>query len=100
VAQAVLQSFTYSVSLALTLSFGTSLLTIAALGGSLAKKNKTKLTRLGRQRLLNTYISLLKREPRLLLLACVDLMKLVLGVMSLRCAPYLTLWFFVIIADG
>jgi len=101
---AMLGSFTYSVSLALTLLFGTSLFTLVALGSTQGKKHKFKLHDIKKsakvRQLLITYIRFLKREPRLLILAFLDLFKLILSIASLQQAPNLTMWFFIILADG
>jgi len=93
-----------SFSLTLLLSLGTSLFTLVALGPknymNVDRRNKSEFNKLDPQNLFKLFTDTLKNEPKFLFLASVDIAKLFLSLLVLSWAPNLTLWFFLIFADG
>ena len=108
VAQSQIQAYSMSFSLCLIVSLFTSLATLVVIGSKslMAKKqgqnNNSKSDPASSSSFQTAFTTLQSStsEPRLYMLVIVDIAKLFLSLLMLSQAPNITIWFFMVFADG
>lgn len=92
VAQSQINAYSISLSLAVVLSLGTSLVTLLALAPQAIAKTKIQLsTQLGMLKALNAFKHSIETDCRYVLLAVFDLLKLILALAMLARTEHISL---------